>query len=522
MLLVLGHIVTDTTQGALPALLPLLKEVHGLSYAEAGALVMTMNLTSSVIQPLFGHLTDRWNLRWLVPAGVALSGIGFSLIGLATGYVSILGAVVFCGLGVASFHPESFKAVLGSSGNRKVVGVSWFMVGGNLGMALGPILITVYCAWLGLKGVALFAVPGLLTAMLILAYWRRLARRADYSDAPAVKTPPLQPLRTRVRPLSILISAVVVLLTGLNVLGASIVGEAEEWIVGFKVLILLFFIGAGAWTIQPANLAPSAWSAPLPLLAGGMIIFLAYEGFELIANTAGDVRNPEKNLPKAYGTAVIFVIVLYILVSTVTVGNLSVGKIVEAKDYALAEAAKPFLGQTGFTLIAIAALLSTASAVNATLYGASRISYIIAKEGELPAALEKKMWNNPIEGLLIVAVLTLLVANLFDLSSISMMGSAGFLILFAAVNAANVRLRARTKSNAWIPVLGVVVCLLALAALIWQTARTHPANLLVLVVLGGAAFAIEGIYRAATGRSIKPSFPPTGSGEEGSAKGDND
>lgn len=209
LLLVLGHIVTDTTQGALPALLPLLKEVHKLSYAEAGALVMTMNLTSSVIQPLFGHLTDRWNLRWLVPAGVAVSGIGFSLIGLATGYVSILGAVVFCGLGVASFHPESFKAVLGSSGNRKVVGVSWFMVGGNLGMALGPILITAYCAWLGLKGVALFAVPGLLTATLILSYWRRLARRAVDSHAPAVETPPLQPLRTRVRPLSILISAVV-------------------------------------------------------------------------------------------------------------------------------------------------------------------------------------------------------------------------------------------------------------------------------------------------------------------------
>lgn len=312
----------------------------------------------------------------------------------------------------------------------------------------------------------------------------------------------------------ILISAVIVVLTGLNVMGASIVGEAEEWIVGFKVAILLFFIVAGAWTIQPANLAPASWSAPLPLLAGGMIIFLAYEGFELIANTAGDVRNPAKNLPKAYGTAVIFVIVLYILVSAVTVGNLSVGKIVEAKDYALAEAAKPFLGQTGFTLIAVAALLSTASAVNATLYGASRISYIIAKEGELPAALEKKMWNNPVEGLLIVAVLTLLVSNLFNLSSISMMGSAGFLILFAAVNGANVRLKAKTKSRAWISVLGVVVCLLALAALIWQTARTHPANLLVLVVLGGAAFAIEGIYRAATGRSIKPSFPPVNGGDE--------
>lgn len=208
LLLVLGHVVTDTTQGALPALLPLLKEVHKLSYAEAGALVMTMNLTSSVIQPLFGHLTDRWNLRWLVPAGVAVSGLGFGLIGLAPGYISILGAVVFCGLGVASFHPESFKAVLISSESRKVVGVSWFMVGGNLGMALGPILVTAYCAWLGLQGVALFVIPGLFTAGLILAYWRRLAKRNHGSPSDEPETPALQSLRSRLKPLSILISAV--------------------------------------------------------------------------------------------------------------------------------------------------------------------------------------------------------------------------------------------------------------------------------------------------------------------------
>lgn len=208
LLLVLGHVVTDTTQGALPALLPLLKEVHKLSYAETGALVMTMNLTSSVIQPLFGHLTDRWNLRWLVPAGVAVSGLGFGLIGLAPGYIAILAAVVLCGLGVASFHPESFKAVLISSESRKVVGVSWFMVGGNLGMALGPILVTAYCAWLGLQGVALFVIPGLFTAGLILAYWRRLAKRNHDSPPDEPETPALQPLRSRLKPLSILIGAV--------------------------------------------------------------------------------------------------------------------------------------------------------------------------------------------------------------------------------------------------------------------------------------------------------------------------
>ena len=163
----------------------------------------------------------------------------------------------------------------------------------------------------------------------------------------------------------------------------------------------------------------------MQLVAGGMIIFLAYEGFELIANTAENVRNPRQTLPRAYFSAVGFVICLYVLISLVTVGNLSVDSIVAAEDYALAEAARPFLGTIGFTMIAAAALLSTGSAINATLYGTARVSYVIAKEGELPEGLEKEVWKRPIEGLLITSGLTLMVANLFDLSRISTMGSSG-------------------------------------------------------------------------------------------------
>ncbi|MBU1276723.1 MAG: MFS transporter [Proteobacteria bacterium] len=208
-LLILGHLVTDTTQGALPALLPLLKQVHTLSYAQAGVLVMVMNLTSSVIQPLFGDLTDRWNLRWLVPMGVAVSGLGFGLIGLCSGYAAMLGVVVLSGLGVASFHPEAFKGVLGSAGSRKVVGVSWFMVGGNAGMALGPVMIMAYCAWLGLKGSLLFGLPGVVVAGLFWAYWRHLARKNGNQAKPAPQAPERLPLRGRLRPLGILMGAVI-------------------------------------------------------------------------------------------------------------------------------------------------------------------------------------------------------------------------------------------------------------------------------------------------------------------------
>lgn len=302
----------------------------------------------------------------------------------------------------------------------------------------------------------------------------------------------------------IFISGSIILLTGLNILSAKAVGKAEEWIVGFKIAILLFFIGVGLWSVNPQRLALSAWTNTLQLIAGGMIIFLAYEGFELIANTAGDVKNPRRTLPRAYYSSVGFVIALYILVSLVTVGNLPVGRIVAARDYALAASAQPFLGSFGFILIAIAALLSTGSAINATLYGASRVSYTIAKEGELPEVLEEKIWRRPIEGLLITSALTLLVANLFNLSSIAMMGSAGFLLIFAAVNRANLRLYRKTASHRWIAILGIILCLAALGALIWQVAGKSPRELWVLAIMVGAAFAIEAIYRKLTGRVLRP------------------
>jgi len=300
----------------------------------------------------------------------------------------------------------------------------------------------------------------------------------------------------------VLISMVIVFLTFLNVQGARAVGKSEVWIVATKVTLLLVFIAFGIARVKFHHMAPSAWAKPISLFAGGLIIFLAYEGFELIANTAKDVKNPQRTLPKAYYSSVGFVIVLYVLVSMVTAGNLTISQIIAAKDYALAEAAKPFLGHAGYTLIAIAALLSTGSAINATLYGAARISYIIAKDGELPAVLEHKIWNKPVEGLLITSVLTLLASNFLDLSSISLLGSAGFLLIFAAVNAANVRLHRKTDSQIWISAIGAIVCMTAFGALIWRIYESAPSKLWLLAIMLATAFSVEAIYRKITGRQI--------------------
>ncbi len=349
--------------------------------------------------------------------------------------------------------------------------------------------------------------PGLLTGSMNILLWiSYIVMLSLYAYAFGSYGASLFPPASQVLWKHVLITGSVVGITGLNLLSAKLIGEAEDWIVFIKLAILLLFIAVGIWGIDTTRLEPSTWAAPLNLVAGGMIIFLAYEGFELIANTAQDVRDAHKTLPRAYYSSVGFVIVLYILVAVVTVGTLPIDRIVNARDYALAEAARPFLGQGGFLLIAIAAMLSTASAINATVYGAARLSYVIAKDGELPGTLERKVWGTPIVGLLITSGLTLLIANLVDLSSLSMMGSAGFLLIFAAVNAANVVLSNETQSKRWLSLIGVGLCLSALASLLWQTAMSKPANLWILFIMVAVAFFIEITFRLATKRTFNLSM----------------
>ncbi len=346
--------------------------------------------------------------------------------------------------------------------------------------------------------------PGLFTGTANMLLWiSYIVMLALYAHAFGSYGALLFPEAHRVLWTHVLISGVIVVITALNFASAGLIGAAERWIVAIKIAILTLFVGLGFMGMDTHRLAPSEWAPWLPVVAGGMIIFVAYEGFELIANAAEDVCDPARTLPRALYASVGFVIVLYLAVAMVTLGNLSIPGIIAARDYALAEAARPFLGSAGYLVITVAALLSTISAINATLYGAARLSYTIARDGELPAVLERKLWGRPVEGLLITAALTLVLANGFDLSGISTMGSTGFLLIFAAVNAAQARLAAQTGARPWLAWTGAVSCLLALACLLVETAMRDPSRLAVLAVMLGLALGIEWSYRRWSGRVIQ-------------------
>jgi amino acid transporter len=297
--------------------------------------------------------------------------------------------------------------------------------------------------------------------------------------------------------------ASVVVLTLVNAFGAKLMGRSETLIVAIKVAILVVFAAVGLWFIKPANLSPALWPEGKSILFGADVLFIGYEGFGLIANAAGDMRDPRKMLPRALYISVILVIVIYLAVSLTVTGNLSNEQIERAKDYALAEAARPFLGEFGFRLIAIAALFSTASAINATLFGSANVCYMIARDGELPKELSRTEWKDATNGLIFTAALVVLVTLGFDLSGIAMMGSAAFLLVYAAVNAGHLRVLAQTGANAIVVWLSLITCLVMFVILGVYTYQQQPAAIAALVIIAAASFAAEAIYRRWTGRVIK-------------------
>jgi FSR family fosmidomycin resistance protein-like MFS transporter len=164
-----GHFATDFAGGALPALLPFLKDEFSLSYTLVGVVVLVAQVSSSLIQPLFGLWSDRRGAMWLMPLGVALSGVGIALAADAPGYGLVVLFVFVSGIGVAAYHPEGSKFAAYVSGRKRASGMSLFSIGGNMGYGLGPLVTTALVAALGLRGAWLISIPGLAVAAVMLA-----------------------------------------------------------------------------------------------------------------------------------------------------------------------------------------------------------------------------------------------------------------------------------------------------------------------------------------------------------------
>jgi FSR family fosmidomycin resistance protein-like MFS transporter len=163
-----GHLAVDFASGAVPALLPFFVLEFDLSYTATAVLMLAVLVSSSLVQPLFGLLSDRRGAMWLLPAGIAVGGLGTGLAAVSPRYELVVALVFVSGIGIAAFHPEGAKFAAYASGRRRASGMSYFNIGGNTGYALGPIVVTPLVLWLGLSGGLVAMLPVLLVAFVML------------------------------------------------------------------------------------------------------------------------------------------------------------------------------------------------------------------------------------------------------------------------------------------------------------------------------------------------------------------
>ncbi len=302
-------------------------------------------------------------------------------------------------------------------------------------------------------------------------------------------------------------AVVISFFTALNFFGSKAIGRVEFYIVLVKLSILGIFIVLGMATIKPGLIAPSFNG---PHIAGtinaAVVFFLSYMGFGLITNASENIRDPQKNVPRAIYISIALVAVVYILVAAVAVGNLPLPQLIQAKDNALAVAARPFLGRFGFVLISLGALFSISSALNATIYGGANIAYALAKDGELPRLFERKLWFKSTEGLYITVLLGLMFALLFNINGIATITSAVFIAIYIFVIISHYRVEDKVGGNKGLLVLNATVITVVLAILLYYQWHTQRFVFYGTVVTFFTALAIELVYRRVTNRGFKKHF----------------
>ncbi len=298
-------------------------------------------------------------------------------------------------------------------------------------------------------------------------------------------------------------SGIIVLFVLINLKGAKDVAVWERVTVGIKFAILTGLSIAGIMYLDSSLLSPQYYPPSKDIFFSLAITFFAFEGFRVITNTAEDMPDPAKTLPRAMMTAILLVMVLYVGIAFAVFGNLPVEKVIAAKDFALAEAALPLFGQVGFTIVAITALIATASAINANLYAVTNVTYQLAKDGELPAAFGKPIAHSR-EGLVISGVLIVILSLLFDLSEIAAIGSISILFVHTVTHAGHLKIISETGASRSLVFLAGFLSFSAMILALFYVARESSHIISILVSFIFIAAITEILLQKITKREIRP------------------
>jgi amino acid transporter len=301
-------------------------------------------------------------------------------------------------------------------------------------------------------------------------------------------------------------SAIVVAMAFLSIIGSRVVDKAQSLIVIALLAVFAVFIAVTLVDIDFDLLAFSGYPAFTDIVASVALTFFAYLGFSVITFAAGDLRNPTRELPLAMYAALGVTTFLYIFISLGVFGTLTVDEAIGYGETAIAEAARPALGEAGFTMMAIAALLATASSVNATLYASGGLTAMLAGAGQFPTFFGRGSRLGPHAGILITAGLVLVVANTVDLSAIASVGSACSLTIFLLIGLAALRLRAEIGARAPIVLVALAATAVVLVFFAVDTLRNAPETFAAIVAITVLSVVLDTVWKWIRDRG--PTAPP--------------
>lgn len=422
--------------------------------------------------------------------------------------IGVFGAL---SIGVGGIVGGGFFATFGITAAGAAGGTPLaFLIGGAIALLTAYSYIGLTLRYPGPGGTVSFLAQafgtGMLTAtvnvLLILSY---VAIMSVYAYALAGYSQTYLPESLRASGVHIVSSAALVGLGLINFAGATLVQKSETAFNIGKLAILALFIAVGLFApgLEWTRLAPHAWAPPAAIVASGMIGFLAYEGFELIANASGQIANPKRTLPIAFIGSVLIAIVVYILAFIVGIGHLPMPQLIAAQNFAISAAAETFLGPIGFTIMAIGAVLASASAINADYFGAAKLPPQLATINQLPSAFHRSLHGGSVVSLCVIGAMALAAVNLVSIDALSSATSGGFLLVYMAVNLAALRLAAQTGANRMVCGLAALLCGVALVITLWQFLST-PASVdqaIAIAAIVATAFGIEWIYRLRRAKS---------------------
>ena len=167
LLVSLGHLLNDMFQAVIPSIYPMIKESLGLSFMQIGAITLTNQITSSLLQPVVGYLSDKHPRPYRLVVGMCFTLTGLLLLSAAGSFPLVLLSVAFVGVGSSVLHPESSKVARLASGGAKGMAQSIFQIGGNVGRALGPVAVAMIVVPHGQGSIRWFAVLALLAVWVL-------------------------------------------------------------------------------------------------------------------------------------------------------------------------------------------------------------------------------------------------------------------------------------------------------------------------------------------------------------------